>query len=59
MGFLALLNIAEGRLWGVAGRKVPAARGRPARKRGSTYKECGLSRLDGDKDGTPCEALCR
>ena len=20
--------------------------------------ECGLSRLDGDKDGTPCEALC-
>ena len=22
-------------------------------------KECGLSRLDGDKDGMPCEALCR
>lgn len=22
-------------------------------------KECGLSRLDGDQDGTPCEALCR
>jgi endonuclease YncB( thermonuclease family) len=22
-------------------------------------KECGLSRLDGDRDGTPCEALCR
>jgi len=21
--------------------------------------QCGLSRLDGDKDGTPCEALCR
>ena len=21
--------------------------------------ECGLSRLDGDKDGTPCEALCQ
>lgn len=21
-------------------------------------KECGLTRLDGDKDGTPCEALC-
>lgn len=21
--------------------------------------ECGLTRLDGDKDGTPCEALCR
>lgn len=20
--------------------------------------ECGLSRLDGDQDGTPCEALC-
>ena len=20
--------------------------------------ECGVSRLDGDKDGTPCEALC-
>lgn len=20
--------------------------------------QCGLSRLDGDKDGTPCEALC-
>jgi len=22
-------------------------------------QECGLSRLDGDQDGTPCEALCR
>lgn len=22
-------------------------------------KECGLSRLDGDGDGTPCETLCR
>ena len=21
--------------------------------------QCGVSRLDGDKDGTPCEALCR
>lgn len=21
--------------------------------------ECGLTRLDGDKDGTPCEALCQ
>ena len=21
--------------------------------------QCGLSRLDGDKDGTPCESLCR
>lgn len=21
--------------------------------------ECGLTRLDGDKDGTPCEALCK
>ncbi len=21
--------------------------------------QCGLSRLDGDKDGVPCEALCR
>ncbi len=21
--------------------------------------ECGLSRLDGDKDGIPCESLCR
>ena len=20
--------------------------------------QCGLSRLDGDKDGVPCEALC-
>ncbi|MAA68274.1 MAG: hypothetical protein CL915_05810 [Deltaproteobacteria bacterium] len=20
--------------------------------------QCGLSRLDGDKDGLPCEALC-
>ena len=22
-------------------------------------KQCGLSRLDGDKDGTPCESLCK
>ncbi|MDS4030392.1 MAG: thermonuclease family protein [Candidatus Contendobacter sp.] len=22
------------------------------------FTQCGLSRLDGDKDGTPCEALC-
>ena len=22
-------------------------------------EQCGLSRLDGDKDGTPCESLCR
>lgn len=21
--------------------------------------QCGLSRLDGDKDGTPCESLCK
>ena len=21
--------------------------------------QCGVSRLDGDKDGMPCEALCR
>lgn len=21
--------------------------------------QCGLSRLDGDKDGVPCEAVCR
>jgi hypothetical protein len=21
-------------------------------------EECGLSRLDGDSDGVPCEALC-
>ncbi|MCG8378695.1 MAG: excalibur calcium-binding domain-containing protein [Proteobacteria bacterium] len=21
--------------------------------------KCGLSRLDGDKDGVPCEKLCR
>ncbi len=51
MGFPALLNIAEGCLRGVAGRKVPAAKGRPARKRGSIYQECGLSRLDGDHCG--------
>lgn len=23
------------------------------------FNECGLSRLDGDKDGIPCESLCR
>ncbi len=23
------------------------------------YLQCGLSRLDGDKDGVPCESLCR
>lgn len=22
------------------------------------YRQCGLSRLDGDSDGTPCEDLC-
>jgi hypothetical protein len=22
-------------------------------------KECGVSKLDKDKDGTPCEALCK
>jgi Excalibur calcium-binding domain len=22
-------------------------------------EHCGLARLDGDKDGTPCESLCR
>jgi hypothetical protein len=22
------------------------------------YRQCGLSRLDGDSDGTPCESLC-
>jgi hypothetical protein len=22
-------------------------------------EECGLKRLDGDKDGVPCESLCR
>lgn len=21
--------------------------------------QCGLTRLDGDKDGVPCEAICR
>ena len=23
------------------------------------HEECGLTRLDGDKDGVPCEAICR
>jgi hypothetical protein len=23
------------------------------------FKTCGLSKLDGDKDGIPCEKLCR
>lgn len=23
------------------------------------FEQCGLSRLDGDNDGIPCEALCR
>ncbi len=23
------------------------------------FRECGLSRLDGDSDGVPCESLCR
>ena len=22
-------------------------------------EECGITRLDGDKDGVPCESLCR
>jgi hypothetical protein len=23
------------------------------------FRQCGLSRLDGDHDGVPCERLCR
>jgi hypothetical protein len=23
------------------------------------FEECGLTRLDGDGDGVPCEAVCR
>ncbi|WP_199708141.1 excalibur calcium-binding domain-containing protein [Teichococcus wenyumeiae] len=23
------------------------------------FRQCGLSRLDGDRDGVPCEQLCR
>ena len=23
------------------------------------FTQCGLSRLDGDRDGVPCETLCR
>jgi hypothetical protein len=23
------------------------------------FESCGLSRLDGDSDGVPCETLCR
>ena len=23
------------------------------------YEQCGLSRLDGDRDGVPCERLCK
>ncbi|KAA2211311.1 excalibur calcium-binding domain-containing protein [Teichococcus oryzae] len=25
----------------------------------NNLQQCGLSRLDGDRDGVPCESLCR
>jgi endonuclease YncB( thermonuclease family) len=43
----------------LAGQRRTAVRWRHARKRASTLANCGLTRMDGDGDGVPCETLCK
>ena len=43
----------------VCGEKTKCAEMRSCAEARFHFEECGLARLDGDKDGTPCESLCR